>query len=297
MRIGFHVPLKGGLLKALQEARRRRCTTFQLFASAPVQWALRPTDPAEDAAFVRERLVHDLSPLFIHAPYLLNLASSDSALRAQSQQRLATDLLRANDWQAAGVVLHLGSAGPEVSPRQARRRVSNALRQVLAVTDPPGTLVLENCAGQGNIVGASPEELGEIIDLAGGERLQFCLDTAHAFAAGFALHTPEGLGELLERCEQAFGWQRLALVHANDSLGALGSNRDRHAPIGQGHIGPAGWRVIMGDPRLQQLPFIMETPKTPGQELADDLRNLRALRRAIPRDQRPSLPPLLKEAK
>jgi deoxyribonuclease-4 len=297
VRIGFHVPLKGGLLNALQEARRRRCTTFQLFASAPVQWALRPVDPAEDAALVRERLAHDLAPLFIHAPYLLNLASSDAALRDKSRLRLAGDLQRANDWQAAGVVLHLGSAGPEVSPRQARRRVSTALRQVLAATDPPATLILENCAGQGNIVGASPEELGEIIDLAGGERLQVCLDTAHAFAAGFALHTPEGLDELLERCERAFGCQHLALVHANDSLGALGSNRDRHAQIGQGHIGLAGWRVIMSEPRLQELPFIMETPKTPGQELADDLHNLRVLRRAIPKEWRPLLPPLMREAK
>jgi|LSQX01.3.fsa_nt_gb deoxyribonuclease-4 len=295
MRIGFHVPLQGGLLRALKAARQRRCTTLQLFASAPVQWALRAVDPDEDRAFVEARQAHDLNPLFIHAPYLINLASLDPDLWAKSCQRLAGDLHRAEAWQAAGVVVHSGSGGTNLTPRQARRRVATALRQILAATAPPTTLILENCAGQGNIVGVSPEELGEIIDLAGGQRLQVCLDTAHALAAGFALHTPEGLADLLDRCEASFGLDRLALIHANDSQAALGSQRDRHAHLGQGHIGREGWRVIMSEPRLQALPFIMETPKTKGHELTDDLRNLRALRRAIPPALRPPLPPPLDE--
>lgn len=268
----------------------RRCQSLQVFTSAPVQWAGRAFTAAESEAFVAARLAADIVPLFIHAPYLLNLATADRALRSRSLARLITDLRTADQWQAAGVVLHLGSGGPEATPPQARRRVASALREARERSGANALLLLENSAGQGRIVGASPDELGDIMAQAAAPGLGVCLDTAHAFAAGHAIHEPAGLTDFLARLDAACGPTALQVVHANDSLGAFGSHRDRHWHIGQGEIGPRGWRCLMGHARLQGLPFIMETPKEHGTELQEDLRNLKALRGYVPRAWRPPLP-------
>jgi deoxyribonuclease-4 len=289
MRLGFHVPIAGGLVRCLHEARLRRCQTLQVFTSAPVQWAARTPDPEEAAVFVAGRGRAGIWPLFVHASYLLNLASPDRNLRRKSVTRLVGDLRLASLWGAEGVVLHLGSGAETPRRDLVLRRVARGLREALERAAPPAALILENSAGQGSIVGATPEELGEVVHLAGGERLGLCLDTAHAFAAGFAVHEPDGLQELLDRLDAACG-PRLRLIHANDSLGGLGSHRDRHWHIGQGAIGPQGWRTIMASPRLCDLPFIMETPKNPKTALEEDWRNLQALRRYIPAEARPPLP-------
>ncbi len=292
MRIGFHILIGGGLQNTIRDARERRCQTLQIFASAPVQWQTRRSDPAENAAFVADLSRHDLYPLFVHAPYLLNLASPSQALVKKSVTRLVFDMRLAHDWGAEGVVLHLGSGGPDTPPSGAVKRVATALHSVLEDTEALTRLILENSAGQGNIVGGTVEQLAAVVDLLESERVGLCLDTAHALAAGYAVHTKAGLDELLGEFDDRVGLELLRLVHANDSLGALGSNRDRHWHIGQGQIGPAGWRVIMAHERLRHLPFIMETPKDVKTALADDLRNLRALRRYIPREIRPPLPPV-----
>ncbi|MEN6304777.1 MAG: deoxyribonuclease IV, partial [Armatimonadia bacterium] len=238
MRIGFHVHIGGGLLQSIRHALDRRCQTMQIFASAPVQWKARKVDLLEAEEFVAARKRFDLWPLFVHAPYLLNLATADMALLEKSVKRLIFDMQMAHLWQAEGVVLHLGSAGAGTAIEEAMERVAAALRVVLEHTEAPTKLILENSAGQGNIVGDTPEELGRVIELAGGERLALCLDTAHAFAAGYAVNTQEGLNGLLEALERFCGTDRLALVHANDSASDLGSKWDRHWHIGQGKIGP-----------------------------------------------------------
>lgn len=289
MRLGFHLPISPGLLTCLHEARVRRCQTLQVFTSAPVQWATRQPDAAAAEEFVAARLAADIHPLFIHAPYLLNLATADRELRDKSVRRLITDLEFANLWQAEGVVLHLGSGGDETRRSVVRKRVAAGLRAALARTASPALIILENTAGQGRLVGSTPEELGEIADLAGGERLGLCLDTAHAFAAGYAIHEPEGLDSLLTSYAQIAG-ASLRLVHANDSLGAFASHRDRHWHIGQGEIGLPGWRTIMAHPGLRDLPFVMETPKETATAREQDWANLKTLRRCIPAEYRPPLP-------
>lgn len=223
---------------------------------------------------------------------MLNLASQDQALVERSLQRLIFDMHMARLWQAEGVVVHLGSGGAAMDLGEAIERVGKGLRLVLERTEPPTRLILENSAGQGNVVGDSPEELGAVIGFMGRERVGVCLDTAHAFAAGYAIHTPEGLDSFLGQLDRTCGLDLLQLIHANDVRGELGSKWDRHADIGKGSIGCDGWRLITADPRLRHLPFIMETPKGHDTGTQDDLRNLRMFRRLVPREFRPKLPPV-----
>jgi deoxyribonuclease-4 len=288
MRLGFHVQIAGGWEKTLQRAVDRRCTTLQVFTSAPVQWARKPLDPAGAAWFAEQLRARDIQPLFVHAIYLLNLATAEEQLWQRSRDNLAEELHRAGLLGAQGVVVHLGSVGAQGDLRQGIRRVARALDSALAQTNNAVTVLLENCAGQGNLVGCTPQALGEVIaHTRYPSRLQVCLDTAHAFAAGYPIHTEDGLGALLEECDAAFGLERLALIHANDSKGALGCNVDRHWHIGRGQIGREGFRVILNAPRLRQLAFIMETPSS--EEW--DARNMRVIRRLVDPHWRPKLPP------
>jgi deoxyribonuclease IV len=221
MRIGFHVSTEGGWGKALARAVERRCEALQIFVGAPVQWKA-PRPSAEDTeAWTAGLQARDIRPLFVHACYLINLASLSAALRRKSARRLAADLTHAGLMGAAGAVVHLGSPGG-------------------------------SCYGQiGGIIGQSRYP----------ERLSVCLDSAHSFAAGYAWHQQDGLDAALAEAEAAFGLARLELLHINDSRADFGSHVDRHWHIGKGKIGAKGFRVIVNHPRLRGLPMIMETPE------------------------------------
>ena len=289
MRLGFHVQIAGGWRKTLDRALARRCTCLQVFTSAPVQWAQVPVDPGGAAWFRDSLIALDIQPLFVHAIYLLNLATADETLWRKSRDHLAEELGRAAQLGAQGVVVHLGSVGDGGAVEQGIPRVAQALDFALTRTGDGLRLLLENCAGQGNLVGCTPEELGAVIAASQhAERLGVCLDMAHAFQAGYAVGTPAGLSALLDSCDRAWGLDRLALIHANDSKTPLGSHADRHWHIGKGEIGRAGFEVIMNEPRLQHLPFVMETPSSDEW----DRKNMRAIRTATARESRPPLPRL-----
>ncbi len=291
MRIGFHVSIGGGLLRALREAQLRRCQTIQVFSAAPSVWKRRTHNAAEDRAFAKGCSAADISPIFIHAPYLLNLASGDTALWERSVEVLGRELDAAGQWEAEGVIIHLGSAG-EAPLEAGMERVAEALKRAREGNCGEALIILENSAGQGNSVGHTFEQIGQIIDAAGADGLGVCIDTAHAFAAGYDVRTVEGLSAMLEQADDAFGLRRLRLVHLNDSKSALGSRVDRHQHIGRGQIGREGFRTVLSHPLLAQMPFIMETPKQVKHELEDDLTNLRRVRKLIPKTMRPPLPAL-----
>jgi deoxyribonuclease-4 len=281
VRIGFHIPTAGGLHRALHRALERRCETLQIFVGAPVQW--KSPRPARAAAegWRLGLTAHDLSPLFVHASYLVNLASADRSLWLRSIRRLARDLRHADLLGAAAVVTHLGSPGPagERSLGWCVRRIASAIDAALEATTGPVRVLLENSASMGSAIGSCYGHLGEILALSEQrDRLGVCLDTAHSFAAGYAWHLPEGLDRALDEADHAFGLQRLELLHVNDSKTPFGSHVDRHWHIGQGHIGPSGFRAIVNHPRLRQLPMVMETPEA---SLEADMRNHLALRRCI----------------
>ena len=286
MRIGFHVSIDGGFRKTVRKAVQYHCTALQVFTSAPVQWQRAPMDPEEAAWFAEESRRLDIQPLFVHAIYLLNLASDDKALWRKSRDHLAEELRRAALIGAAGVVFHLGTVGPEGDVVAGRKRVVQALDHIL-VRDKSGlNLILEHSASHKQVVGSRMEDVGEMIAAAEHrDRLRVCIDTAHAFAHGYPVHTPEGLAETLDTMDRCFGLDRIVLIHANDSRYEFGLGMDRHWHIGKGYIGTAGFGVIMNEPRLRHLPFIMETPD-PDEWGA---RNMRAIRRVIEKECRPQL--------
>ncbi len=289
MRLGFHVSIAGGIPQVLARAVRRRCTTLQLFTSSPVQWARCPLDPDECRHFAQDLAACDIRPHFVHASYLLNIASPNQRLWRRSVAHLSTELRRAEMLCAAGVVLHLGSAQEAGSVNAGIKRVAAGLDAAREQANNYLPLILENSAGAGNTVGSGIPEIAEIIAQSRyADHLQICLDTAHAFAAGWPLHTAEGLDKVLGELDSTCSPQRLVLIHANDSRSEFASRVDRHWHIGKGKIGREAFRTIVNHPRLHELPFIMETPGTE----RDDLRNMRVIRRLISKAIRPPLPPV-----
>lgn len=287
MRLGFHISIAGGLDRCVQRAVVRRCTALQLFTGAPVQWARREFSEEESEEFARALAALDIAPHFVHASYLLNLSSPDSELRERSVQVLAEELRAAARLQAAGVILHLGSVGAEGAIEDGIRRVAEAIDEVCERVPGGPPLILENSAGQGNVVGAQFDQLAKIIASSDHRAsIQCCVDTAHAFAAGVPLHTEEGLAAAISQMEKGFGIDRLALLHLNDSKTPFASGCDRHWHIGRGEIGREAMARIVNHPALTHLPFIMETPGTE----ADDVTNMRRVRRLIRPENRPPLP-------
>ena len=241
-------------------------------------WRASVLVPSEIRLFRDARRRHDLNPLAIHAGYLINLASSDPLIRASSIEAFRAELERAAAIGAEYLVVHPGSAR-ERSKEEAIASFVLGLRDAAKrFRSHPVTVLLENTAGSGTSLGSSFEELRSIRELAldlTDLPVGFCLDTCHLLAAGFDIAGRAGLNETLLQAGEVLGWHHIHLIHANDSKAPRGSRVDRHANIGEGHIGRAGFRRILTHPMLRGIPFILETPvASPG----DDRRNLDTLK-------------------
>src|SRR3954451_21334070 len=259
MYIGAHVSRAGGPAKACERGVEAGASAIQIFNQSPRMWRGRDYTAEEVDAFHEARKAHKMGPVLIHAVYLLNCASEDKALRDKSLASLKLALRDGDALDAHAVVLHAGSAkAGEVGP--AIKRAGAVIREALAETDR-SPLHLENTAGAGGTLGRSFHELAGLIDAAGGdERLGLCLDSCHLYASGFDIRTEEGLAEVLEQCVEIVGLERLGSLHLNDSMVGLGSNRDRHADIGEGELGDDGCSVFLSEPRFDGLPCVLETP-------------------------------------
>jgi deoxyribonuclease-4 len=214
----------------------------------------------------------------IHAIYLINCASKDKEIRRKSIDSLIHSLRTGDRIGAAGVVLHPGSTVGEPHG-EALTRVGEALRQALEESDAC-PLLLEDTAGAGNTLGRTFEELGELIERAGGHRrLGLCLDSCHLLASGFDIRTAAGLDEVMSDCERIAGKGRLRCLHVNDSQTPLGSNRDRHAPLGEGELGKKGCAAFLSEPRFEGLPALFEGPGLDGKAPTEkDMKRARQLR-------------------
>ncbi len=259
MLIGAHVSPAGGLPNAIERGVERDCRAIQIFNQSPRMW--RPTAYRDQdvRAFREAMAASPIDAVLIHAVYLLNCASEDPDIREKSLASLTQSLRVGHEIGACGVVLHPGSAKTG-DPVAAVKRAGETIAEALA--DSEGCpLHLENTAGAGGTLGRSIDELAALLDAAGaGKRLGLCLDSCHLFASGYDIRTPAGMDELTAEIEQKIGLERVGSLHLNDSQTPLGSNRDRHANVGQGELGESGCAAFLATPALQDLPCILETP-------------------------------------
>jgi deoxyribonuclease IV len=259
MLIGAHVSPAGGLAKAVERGVERGCEAIQIFNQSPRMW--RPTQYTEEdfAAFREALAASPIRAVLIHAVYLLNCASEDRDIRTKSLRSLTHSLRVGQAIGATGVVLHPGSAKTGHVGEAIARAGKTIAR---ALSDSEGcALHLENTAGAGGTLGRSFEELGELLDAAGGdERLGVCLDSCHLLASGYEIRTSRHMSSVLGRCTRALGRGRVRSLHLNDSQAPLGANRDRHANIGKGELGEQGCMAFLSAPGLQRLPCVLETP-------------------------------------
>jgi deoxyribonuclease-4 len=278
MRFGFHISIAGGFSKIVERAEARGCDTIQYFSRNPRGWNYSPLNKKEVKAFRSSISSSHLSPIFLHLPYLPNIASSRSKFYKRSIRSITTDLQRAEDLGADYLIIHIGHR-MESSEDQAIEAVSQGIDRAFEKAKNAVILLLENTAGQGTEVGYTFDQIKRIIEgVQDRERMGVCLDTAHSFEAGYDLSTEDGIERTLENFDRTIGLKRLHLLHLNDSKTPLGSRRDRHWHIGEGHIGREGFRCLVNHPLLNHLPGIMETPR---KDTVEDLKNMKVIRSLV----------------
>jgi deoxyribonuclease-4 len=259
MKVGAHVGASGGLITAFERAQAIGAETIQIFGAPPQTWRRRIIRPEECEAFRAGMAETGIEPVFLHGVYLINLATEKPEQLDKSTEALAGDVKLASAIGAKGVIFHVGShkgAGFEkVLPQ-----IAGALKKVLDDTPHDAWIILENNAGQGGGVGSKFTELGAIVRAVASPRLKVCLDTEHAYAAGYDLADAAGIESAMSEFEREIGLDNFVAVHANDSKIPLGGGVDRHDNIGEGHIGRAGFEVIMAHPAFRDVPFLLEVP-------------------------------------
>jgi deoxyribonuclease IV len=276
--IGAHVSPAGGPAKAVARGVEKGARAIQIFNQNPRAWRPREYSAEEVAEFRAAMAAADVDALLIHAVYLLNCASDDPDVRGNSLRSLIASLRAGDLLGAHAVVLHPGSAKTG-DVHAAIARAGEVIAEALAESEGCA-LHLENTAGAGGTLGRSFGELAALVEAAGGDpRLGLCLDSCHLLASGFDVRTADGLAAVLDECVGLVGLDRLGSLHLNDSQTPLGSNRDRHANVGEGELGEDGCAVFLSEPRFDGLPCVLETPGPDRSgPTAEELELARALR-------------------
>ncbi|MGI5168705.1 deoxyribonuclease IV [Spirillospora sp. CA-253888] len=274
--VGGHVPVAGGLATGgLKYAAEIGAETIQVFVSNPRGWALAKGKPSEDAK-LRER--EDV-PVFVHAPYLVNFGSPSEETLAKSLATVRHSLERGRDIGARGVVVHTGSAVSQSYDDAMKQVHEHVLPLLEEIPEDGPDLLLEPMAGQGAMLCAKVEDLGEFFErLEHHPKLGVCFDTCHAFAAGHDLAAEGGVAATMDALAATVGSGRLKLVHANDSKDVCGSFKDRHENIGAGHIGEEAFAELFRHPEVAGVPFVIETPGRGAEPHRADVDTLKRLR-------------------
>jgi deoxyribonuclease-4 len=274
--IGAHMSIAGGISKAFERGQSVQCRTIQIFLKSSNQWKAKPLTEEDKILFQEAQKTSGIHPVVAHDSYLINLASPNSDLYQKSIAAFMEEMERANFLGVPYLVLHPGAhVGSGVEAGIAR--IAAALNQAFARVDSPVTILLENTAGQGSGLGYRFEELASIMEkIKEDGRVGICLDTCHAFAAGYDIRTKDAYASVMREFDRLIGIKKIRAFHVNDSKKELGSRVDRHAHIGQGFIGLEGFRCLINDKRFMKIPKILETPKGP--DLAEDRINLATLR-------------------
>jgi deoxyribonuclease IV len=286
-KLGAHLSIAGGLPQAIERAVTAGCEALQIFTKSVGQWRARPILPEERNRFRRRARETGIAPIVAHNSYLINVASADPVLRAQSIASLGEELDRAHALGLDALVMHPGSHQSETDGLSL---IAEALRGLLAARPRSRVrILLEHTAGQGTNLGHRFEHLASVIRaVRSTRRVGVCLDTCHLVCAGYDITTPEGYRETFATFDRIVGLDRLALFHLNDSKRPCGSRVDRHEHIGQGCLGTATFERVLNDPRFAHLPMVIETPKEkdatrPGEVDRMDLMNLATLRGLLSR--------------
>src|SRR5438132_2054489 len=275
---GAHVDSSGGLYLAFERAKAMGAEAIQVHPTPLGFWESRKLDENRIATFKEAAAQHGRPPSYLPAVYLINLAGADPTLRQRSESTLAGYLKAADELGVDGVIFHTGShkgAGFEARLPS----ITEHLKHVLERASPKSArLLIENNAGLGGCVGAKFEEIAEMLSaLDGDPRVSVCFDTCHAFASGYDERTAAEVKKTIDQLDRVVGLKRVEVIHCNDSVTGLGSNRDRHANIGTGQIGEEGFRALLHEPRLAKLPFILEVPGAGGGPDAEQVAVLRRL--------------------
>jgi deoxyribonuclease-4 len=285
LRIGAHMSVAGGVSNAVERAVLHECESLQIFTKNANRWVAPPLDPADVRRFRKRLDEAAITPVVSHASYLINLATTNPALRAQSINAMSDELDRAHALGLLGVVVHPGTctAGTE---SEALALIADAIRGLFARQRRQTMVLLEHTAGQGRTLGYRFDHLSTIIErLDGAPRVGVCLDTCHLVASGYDIVSEAGYRSTFEEFDKVVGLSRLKVFHGNDSKRPCGARVDRHEHIGQGCLGLEPFRRLMHDPRFDGLPILIETEKSehlqkPGLIAADplDVMNLDTLR-------------------
>jgi deoxyribonuclease-4 len=277
-RLGVHISVAGGIDKGLERARDLGCSTVQIFSHNPRGWNLGRRDAGEIRRFKNYRKKFDIHPVFVHTSYLINLATSRQDLLNKSVDMIVQELHIADEIGAEYIVLHTGSASGD-EPPAARMRAIAALRRVAEQGTWRAGLLLENTAGEKGDITSNIAELAEIMEKVSSDLITgICLDTCHAFSAGYDITSDEGVDGLAAEIGTHIGRDRLKLIHCNDSKKAKGSGVDRHEHIGEGTIGREGFKRFLAHPFFFDVPLVLETPKKSDE---DDSRNLMVIRKLL----------------
>jgi deoxyribonuclease IV len=281
--IGAHVSSEGGIHKAIDRAEEMGADSVQVFTQSPRMWRPSNHKPENIERFKARRVEAGIDGVLCHAVYLINLANPKDDFYAKSVAALSNTVDVGCAIEADGVVFHIGShlgAGMDAG----LKRVVKAMKKVLERCSETTWLLMENCAGTGATIGRSIEELAVIFDRLGGHpRLGVCLDSCHLYASGYDVTNEAALDAALDELDDSIGLDRLRALHVNDSATPLGSNRDRHANIGDGLMGRK-LGVFLRHPKLQGLPAVLEVPGPMGHGPdANEVRKAKKLHAARPR--------------
>jgi deoxyribonuclease-4 len=273
--IGFHAPIAGGLQNALLKARELDCHTVQIFSRNPRGWMARTLTDEEVERFRSVRAETGISPVVIHCNYLVNLAAANPEILEKSRASFREEVERGIQLGADYLVVHPGSAKGSCEADGIRTCAESIKNACDGLNLGSFRILLENTAGQGECIGHRFEHLGEIIESCNELNLGVCLDTAHAFTAGYDFREEDGLDAMMGSLERNVGTKHVRAVHFNDSKAEYNSRVDRHWHIGLGHIGREALSRVARHPKLSQAAFLLETPQD---ELGDDKRNVETLR-------------------
>jgi deoxyribonuclease IV len=274
-KIGFHAPIKGGVHNALIVAKETGCDTVQLFSRNPRGWMAKPLTSEEVLLFRKTRRQMKISPVLIHCNYLVNLSGADDVILEKSRASFREEVERALLLGVDYLVVHPGSSRGACEADGIALCAASLKIACKGLKLDSLQILLENTAGQGDCIGHRFEHLDAIMRACPKLPLAVCLDTAHAFTAGYDIREADGLEALIQRVQKTVGVKKIRAIHFNDSRAVYNSRVDRHWHIGEGHIGTDALRRVAQHPKLKHAAFILETPYD---DPRADLKNLERLR-------------------